>query len=217
MRLKAQAEIISAILIFTISFSLASAAYLWGVPLINKKQDTAVVERVLGYFDQSNANSLPNLIEDVANRGKDKSFTIETKGGWVLDEAGDSLQFTFTSKVSNIALDTANPISLTKSVSCTPSPSPSTGLLADSTSVVCVKAKTIAANIIEITYKIYFRELLDDPFVPNPKGRKIDLIKDPDGTTSSNEETIKISFGSSDEVTVGGKTLITKKVKILLI
>ena len=136
----------------------------------------------------------------------------------MLNDAEDTIEFTFTSKTANIAAGTQSPISLTSGVQCTgpsSSPSPPTGTLGqESSSVVCVSA-VAQADLFTIKYKVWFRELNDNPFSPK-QGFKIELEQDT-GLLTSSGKTIKITFGDSTQDISSGKTLITKKIKILLI
>ena len=216
---KGISTIISAALIVAIALGLTSTAYIWGAPLIQKRQEASLTERVYSQFSQTNQNSLPKMIEDVANNRGVRTFTINTDGIWVLNEIEDSIEFTFTSKTANVAADTQSPISLTSGVQCTGtllpnSPSPATGTLGqDSSSVVCVTAIT-QVDFFTIKYKVWFRELSDNPFSPT-QSFKIELVKE--GLDKSSGKTVKITFDDSTQKTEGGKTLITKKIKILLI
>lgn len=217
---KGISTVISAALIVAIALGLTSTAYIWGTPLIQKRQEASITEKVFSQFSQTNQNSLPKMIESIANDRGVRTFTANADGGWNLNENEDSIEFSFSSKTANVATD-IGAISLTSGVQCTGttppnSPSPAVGTLGqDSSSVVCVTAKT-QADYFVITYKIWFRELNDNPFSPT-QGFKIDLIKDPTGLISSTGKTMKITFDSSAQEVVGGKTLITKKIKILLI
>lgn len=220
MNRKAVSTIIAAVMIVAIALGLTSTAYLWGRPLIEKRQEASVTEKVFNQFSQTNQNSLPKIIEDIANNRGVRSFTVGADGIWVLYPAEDSIEFTFTSKTANIATNTQNPISLTSGVQCTGttppnSPSPPNGTLGqDSSSVVCVAA-TSQGDIFTIKYKLWFRELDDNPFSPT-QGFKIDLEQDA-GLATSSGRTIKMTFGESTQQTIGSQTLITKKIKILLI
>ncbi|MBI1978488.1 MAG: hypothetical protein HYS62_00310 [Candidatus Aenigmarchaeota archaeon] len=212
---KGVSDIIAAVMIVAIAFGLTSTAYLWGVPLIQKRQEASLTEKIYGQFLQTNQNSLPKIIEDVANNRGVRSFTVSTDGTWELNEAEDWIEFTFTSKTSNIASGTVNPISLTPGVQCTPSPSPPTGTLGqDSSSVVCASAANLG-NVFEIKYRVWFRELHDNPFSPK-QTFDIDLEKDA-GLTSSSGRTVRMTFSESTQQAIGQQTLITKKIKILLI
>jgi hypothetical protein len=212
--MKAQSDVISAVLIVIISLALASSAYTWGIPLIQKRQDTALSERVDTYFNQENVNSLPNVIESIANNGGEKNFYINAKGMWVLNQNDDYIQFSFMTKASKFAIDTQYPISLTAGVGCTEPVSNGT-LGLDKASIVCVQANRMD-DYVNVTYKVFFRELYDNSLAKNPKGYKITLVQDPSGLASSASETIKISFSTTTTETTD-KTLIKKEIKILLI
>jgi len=220
MHRKGVSTVISAVLIVGIALGLTSTAYIWGSPLIQKRQEASITEKALTQFSQTNQNSLPKMVESVANDRGVRAFTAGADGGWILNEGEDSIEFTFTSKTANIATGIGF-ISLTPGAQCTGasppnSPSPSIGTLGqDSSSVVCVKSQT-QADYFVITYKIWFRELNDNPFSPT-QGYRIDLIRDPTGLASSAGKTVKVTFDESTQQVAGGKTLITKKIKILLI
>lgn len=211
--MKAQADIVSAVIIVVIALGLMATAYFWGFPLIQKRQDTVLTDRAHSYFNQENVNSLPNVIESIANVGGEKTFFVDVKGIWLLNENEDYIQFTFISKVSKIAVDTPYPISLTSGAQCTPRPFPPNGTLGlERASVVCAQANRIG-NEINITYKIWFRPLYENPYLAGGKGYKIDLKKNPAGLESSTEKSIRISFSDTKQ----NETLITKEIKILLI
>jgi len=219
MERKGISTVISAALIVAIALGLTSTAYIWGIPLIQKRQEASLTEKVYSQFSQTNQNSLPKMIEDVANNRGVRTFTIGADGTWVLNENEDSIEFTFTSKTSNVATGTQSPISLTSGVQCTGtsppnSPSPPTGTLGqDSSSLVCVIATT-ETELFTIKYKVWFRELNDNPLSPTQRF-KIDLIKE--GLDRSSGNIVKITFDESTQQTISQQTLITKKIKILLI
>jgi hypothetical protein len=216
---KAQSDIVSAVLIVAIALALASSAYMWGIPLIQKRQDTALAERVDSNFNQENINSLPNTIEAIANNGGEKNFYIDANGLWMLNETetGDYyIQFNFATKASKFATDTDYPISLTPGVDCASGDIPNGTLGLDRASMVCVKATRIGDEI-DVSYRVLFRKLYEDPFAKNPKGYQIVLVKDLSGLASSTEKTIKISFSTTATEVINGETLIKKKIQILLI
>ncbi len=223
---KAQVDIVSAILIVLIALGLTATAYTWGLPLIQRRQDTAVLERITSHFDQNNVNSLPSRIEFIANNGGEQAFTIDANGVWLVNPCSkdelaacnpspavassesNSLQFAFFSKASNVATQTGF-ISLTPGASCPPS----AGILGkDKSSVVCAKATPVHDGF-DITYKIRFREL-EQPTAS--RGFKIDLTKHESGLYSSADKTIRISRQDIHQTSVAGKTLIIPEIKILL-
>jgi len=230
---KAVVDIITAVLIVIISMGLAATAYTWGIPLIQKSQDTAVIERIISYFDQNNVNSLPSRIEFIANNGGEHTFTLDSDGFWRLypcpkdelpsnrcnpspdDKVDDtnSMEFTFFSKVSNVATyDAENKligfVSLTPGAKCPPE----VGILGtDRPSVVCAKAVP-SHDGFEITYKVWFRELKET----EARAFKIDLTKHASGVYSTTDKILKISRQDTYQVSAGGKTLIIPEIKILL-
>lgn len=224
---KAQADVVSAILIVIIALGLAATAYTWGLPLIQKKQDTAVVDRVTSYFDQNNGNSLPSRIEFIANNGGEQVFNLDAEGFWVINpcppsdlsacnpspavdvtKENNSLQFTFFSKISNVATQSGF-ISLTPGASCPPAE----GILGkDKSSVVCAKAEPVHDGF-DITYKVWFRELAESAA---PRGYKIDLTRHESSAYNTTGKAIRILRQANNQVSVGGKTLIIPEIKILL-
>jgi len=208
---KAQGDIISAVIIIIIAMGLVGAAYSWGLPLIQKRQDTAIVNRVLNYFDQNNINSLPSLIERVANIGDKETFSLDVNGVWILKEYteassfNNSLTFSFSSKVSNLA--TGQWISLTTGASCPPS---NATLGVHKSSVVCARADSTAGGY-NITYMVLFRELDDSS---GTKGYKIDLQNGGASLTSTGKG-VRVSRGEISSKSVGQLTLIETIIKVI--
>jgi hypothetical protein len=206
---KAQGDIISAVIIIIIAMGLVGTAYSWGLPLIQKKQDTTIVNRVLNYFDQNNINSLPSLIERVANIGDEETFSLDVNGVWILREYkeassfNNSLTFSFSSKVSNLAI--GQWISLTTGASCPPS-NATLGIY--KSSVVCARADPTDGGY-NITYMVLFRELDDSS---GKRGYKIDL----NGTSlTSTGKDVRISRGEISSKSIGQLTLIETIIKVI--
>jgi len=209
---KAQSDIISAVIIVVIAMGLAGAAYSWGLPLIQKRQDTAIVNRVLNYFDHNNVNSLPSKIEYVANHGGEETFSLDVDGIWILkpddetSEFNNSLTFTFFSKVSNLA--TGQWVPLTAGATCPPSKGT---LGVHKSSVVCARADAVATGY-NITYMVLFREIDESA---GTRGYKINL-KNAGTLTISTNKNIRISAGEITYRSVDQLTLIETTIKILL-
>lgn len=232
---KGAVDIISAVLIVILGISLVGSALAWGLPLVQKKTDTALVDRVSVGFDQGSQNSLPSVIENVANTGGRSAFGMDVEGAWLLypcaerNALGDyiqgcgdpsytdplyisqnnSIEFNFLSKVSNFATD-GSWISLS-SAPCVDPPQGRLGL--DKASVVCAKA-TPKGGLFSITYKVWFRELVDD------SGRnvyKINLMKDPASATTSTRGTVVATLADKRQISESGKNLIITDLNILLV
>lgn len=206
--LKGQSDIISAVIIIIIAVGLVGTAYTWGLPLIQKQQDTALVERATNYFSNDNVNSIQKKITLVATNGNADTFTGDISGLWQLVPNGvssvnnNSLSFTFFSRVTNIA--TGQWVSL-NGVSCTVPP----GSVGEDSYAVCARADTLR-NGYNITYRVQFRPLLGST------GFEIYLVQNPSGLLTSTAKVIRVSAGNSYSTTVKGQNLIITEVKVLL-
>jgi hypothetical protein len=203
---KAQSDIISALIIITIAIGLVSSAYMWGLPLIQKRQDAALSERVSNYFDQKNENSLPSEIEYVANNGGEQTFNLDVDGLWLLSPSENSISFTFFSRATNIGKD--DWISLTTGATCPPS----IGVIGiDKPSVVCARSGNLADGF-NITYKVWFRRLNESSGI---RFYEINLTQDLRGPLTSTGKNVRISRAGVSNIPLGGQTLINTEIKIL--
>jgi hypothetical protein len=198
---KAQADIISTVIIVILALSLTSTALLWGLPLIQKRQDSALVARMNNAFTQD----LPSRIVNIANNGGSTSFSLDVNGIWVLNTVENSITFTFFSKVSDKAIGNWS------GKDCDPIKgfTGKSGILGtDNSFVVCARADQTGSGY-NITYKIGFRQLMSDK-----QGYIIQLAPPSGGTSSSTSKTIMISRPSG--AISQNATLITTKIEILL-
>jgi len=206
-KIKAISEIISVVMIVVISISLISAAYMYGLPLIQKSRDKSTLERIISFFDYNDPSSLPKKIEFVANTGSTEVLKLEADGLWEVhpfnenSPLNNSIIFSFFSKVTNI--DTQDPISLTPGASCT---SRSSGIVGkDSFSIVCIKGNPIFDGY-NITYMIFLRNLTS----PSGEVYSIQLTTPTNTLMRSTGKTIRISRESIDKTS----NFIVTKVKI---
>jgi len=170
---------------------------MWGLPLIQKRQDAAMVARVSNLF----SHDLPSKITHVANVGGHDSFTIDANGVWTLDETKNILSFTFFSKSSDKAIGM-----WIGGGECQPDGfNGQPGILGiDEPCVVCVRADQLESGY-TITYQIGCRELKTET-----NSYKIQFKSA--GVTTSNSKTIKISRGAL----VTMDNLIITQIEILL-
>lgn len=221
--MKAQADIISAVIIIIIAIALVAAAYTWGIPLINKRQDEALVARAEKYFDRNNLNSLVKKIENIYKNGGEDTFTLDMDGLWIFypcstTEGGgckcdkpacasenNSIYFTFFSRVTRYAIGEGwIPLS-------SPNINPIGAVGVDDSSVVFARADRTGEGF-NITYKTWFRELDESP----GKGYKINLIAPTDITTSTTRS-LRITRGDARTISIDGKILIITEMKIYLV
>jgi len=210
--LKGQADILSAVIIIVIAVGLVGTAYVWGIPLIQKQQDTALVERVESYFRGDSDNSLEKKIISVATNGGEATFSEDVSGLWQLmpnstaTVDNNSIYFNFFARVSNIATLPAGQWVSLNGVPCPPQ----TGLIGEDPYALCARADS-AANGFNIIYKIQFR-----PLQSGTQGYEIFLLQHPAGVLSSTSKTLRIQRGSSYTTSANGQNLIITEVKILL-
>lgn len=206
---KAQADIISAVLIVIMGLGLVSVAYTWGIPLIQKRSDTSLVERTYKTFDPNNERSITKIIKYISNNGGEDVISLDTKGIWFLypynnpTSENNSVQFSFQAKVSNLAVDKGwIPLSSGNT-------NPVGTLGYDDSYVVFGKADTAPGGY-NITYKVWFRKLNET--ISN-KIYQINLIPlQVSGPFISSGKTVRISRGD----VINQQNLITTEIKILL-
>ncbi|MDI6806369.1 MAG: hypothetical protein QMD14_00965 [Candidatus Aenigmarchaeota archaeon] len=211
---RAQVNVISITLIVILSIVLVGTGYLWIKPLIEKKQDTLKVEKLLSDFSQENLDSLPRKIEHVAKTQAEVSFTISSDGIWRLYPSSyvglenNSIEFFTFSKAITGKISVGMWKSFVEGVTCPPSK----GRIGEIPYVVCVRADTFADGY-NVTYKIIFRELEGVT-----RGSKINLEKwtaiSPETSTSRD---IKIKRGDIYSRFLDTKTLIITEVKFSLV
>ena len=227
---KAQADIISSVLIVIISLSLVASAYSWGMYLIEKRKGSTIVERVAKYFDRSNVNSIASRIEDVAISGSEVTFSLDVDGIWILNPCSEktissgcignnvdnnTITFSFTAKAADVKVGSGW-IPNTCGTG--------TGLLGkDTPTVVCKKADT-SGGYYNLTYKLWLREL-DDSLSSPTTGIKYLLVPaqiercKPTTPTycASTGKSVKLSRGEMRQTSIGGKNLITTEIKVIFV
>jgi hypothetical protein len=224
---KAQADIISSVLIVIISLSLVASAYTWGNYLIEKNKGTTIIERVEKYFDRTIPSSVASRIEEVAVSGAEITFSLDVDGIWTLNPCSDStissscigsdinnntITFSFRGKATDIKPN-AGWIPDNCGIGI--------GLLGkDPPSVVCKRADT-SGDSYNTTYKLWIREL-DDSLSNPTTGIKYLLIPAQNtrcqGTyCASAGKSIQLSRGTMTQTIVDGKNLITTEIKVLFV
>jgi hypothetical protein len=226
---KGQSDIISAVIIIVIAIGLVATAYTWGLPLIQKRQDSALANRAFNYFNEDNMNSLVKKIESIARNSGEDTFSIDVNGIWTLypcrdadigvrgcmsgyDIENNSIHFSLYSRVSNIGINQGW-ITLSSTEAC---PAGKT-IIGSDPYVVCARADSYAGGY-NITYRVQFRELEESPQegMNLTRGFKIVLIP-AINLTRSTGNLVRITRGDVYSQDVGGnKTLIITEVKILL-
>lgn len=192
-KIKGVSEIISIVMIVAISIGLVSAAYMYGLPLLQKSQDKSALERIINFFDYHNPSSLPRKIEYVAHTGATEVLTLDAQGIWRVypfnhnSPMNNSIVFFFFSKVTNI--NTPITISLIPGSTCPPQK----GVVGkDIFPVVCLSGTPMGDGF-NVTYIIYFRSLELPINLTHNETYSILLTTPTGGELSSTGKTLRIS------------------------
>ncbi|MBU4300400.1 MAG: archaellin/type IV pilin N-terminal domain-containing protein [Nanoarchaeota archaeon] len=95
---KAQAEVISALLIVGITVAAVSVAYMWGVPMIQKGQSTSQIQEA-----EYLMTLISDGITDVAQNGGQKSLSLNLQGPLEISEEDNTIKYTIISKKAGVA------------------------------------------------------------------------------------------------------------------
>jgi len=206
--LKAQSEIISIVLVTIVAISLVSTAYFWGIPLIQKQQDTSLVERVFNNFNPDNPNSLPRRMQYIINVGGDEIYTVAADGVWRLDDVNDSLEFSFLAKVSNFP-DDGSFYQVGIGAVCNETINRIGIIGKDNSYIVCGSSIRVEGDRFQITYRIKFIELKD---TTGENYYKVDIVKPITSPSTSSSKSIRLT--REEPVKEGNN--ITTKLRIIL-
>lgn len=198
---KGQVDIVSAVIIILIALSLTSSALMWGLPLIQKRQDTAMVTRAHNFFTRE----LLSKIKSVASIGGTEKASLDIKGIWKINTTKNAISFMFFSKVSDKATG------MWVGEGCDPDKgfTGEEGKLGEEPCIVCALA-TEAAGGYEITYEIGCRTLN----TTEGKKYKIEFVRPAGGLESSTGKDLILSRRTID---TSNPTLIITKIEILLL
>jgi len=153
--MKAQTQIISAILVFLIALAAVALVLPWALTMVQKKKDMKNVDDVYNFFLK-----LDEVIRDVAKNGGEESLTLKVPGELTVypDSSNhpynNSITFSFLSKVSNIAVNVGEiPLN-------TPNQNSTATLGVDTPSVIFGKANLTDDSIL-VQYRLWYRTLVD--------------------------------------------------------
>ena len=153
--MKAQTQIISAILVFLVALAAVALVLPWALTMVQKKKDMKNVDDVYNFFLK-----LDEVIRDVAKNGGEESLTLKVPGELTVypDSSNhpynNSITFSFLSKVSNIAVNVGEiPLN-------TPNQNSTATLGVDTPSVIFGKANLTDDSIL-VQYRLWYRTLVD--------------------------------------------------------
>ena len=155
-----QQQVVSVIIIVTLAIGAVATVLPWAYNMIQKKKDAKSLEDVYSFF-----KTLDETIRNVAKTGGEEQLTLKVPGRMSVypeilsHPLNNSITFFFQSKVSNIALCESGdefcwiPLN-------TPNTNATATLGKDTPSVISGMAE-MSGNNLDITYKLWYRELYD--------------------------------------------------------
>ncbi|MBU5687792.1 MAG: hypothetical protein KQA41_03180 [Candidatus Aenigmarchaeota archaeon] len=151
--MKAQTQVVSVILIIGIAIAAIATITPWSMSMIQKRKDAKAVDDAFNFFIL-----LDSKIRNIAQNGGEESIQLNVPGKLtiypsnIMDVNNNSINFVFTSKVSNIAPGEW----LCLSSNCNETATLGT----DSFGVILGKALR-ENDYLKIEYKLWYRDLLD--------------------------------------------------------
>jgi hypothetical protein len=198
--MKGQSQVVSVVLI--VALGLASLAFVlpWTFSMIQKKQDMKSLDDAYSFF-----KSLDETIKDVAKNGGEEFLKIEVPGllsvypKSVNDPLNNSIIFSFSSKVSNMAEGEWIPLN-------TPNMNETGAIGLDTPSVIFGKA-TSSGEDIEIKYRLWFRKLVD------VTGRGYIIVLN---TTDNTIKSTDSGYMKIQRITSSGEPLTSTEINIVV-
>ncbi|MEM5878292.1 MAG: hypothetical protein QXF12_05430 [Candidatus Aenigmatarchaeota archaeon] len=151
--MKAQTQVVSVILVVGIALAAVATITPWSLNMIQKRKDAKAVEDVFNFFFL-----LDSKIREVAVNGGEQTLMIKVPGKisvypYISEQAtSNNITFSFTSKVSNVALN--------EWISFTPNKNKTATLGVDSFGVIQARAQR-QRDYMKMDYNLWYRDLLD--------------------------------------------------------
>jgi len=156
--LKAQSEVVSAVLLIGISLAAITVAYLWGLPLIEKGQSASKIANA-----GSNMQLIDAAISDIVQNGGQKSIELNLDGTLEVSSQENFITYRLTTKKAGVATTEWTPMNEddTFSIAFTPQNQTTAIYGVDKSGVILAKATALGGNEYVTEYRLVYRELDD--------------------------------------------------------
>lgn len=149
---KGQQEVLSIVLISGILIGVVGSVYFWGVPLIQKNKDVAVLENSEDFM-----NSLNTRIKFIANNGGRDQLVINVPGTLRFDPIAGTIELTVLTEGTIYAKDAEIPLGRNSQCSA------SQGAFGiDEPETLCVKSAQIGEKNFRTTYTLKYVKLVNN-------------------------------------------------------
>ncbi|MBU5690117.1 MAG: hypothetical protein QXM68_02665 [Candidatus Aenigmatarchaeota archaeon] len=199
--MKGQTQVISVLLVVGITLALVATITPWSISMIQKRKDAKAVDDVFNFFFL-----LDSKIREVAVSGGEQTLNLNVPGKLIIypdglvGENSNSINFMFTSKVSNVALNDW--------IAFTPNTNQTATLGTDPFGVIMAKAVK-KRDFMEIQYKVWYRDLIDRS---NGNKYRIKITTSGNQILESTTGYIRIQRGE----TTTSQSLTTTEIKIII-
>ncbi|MCJ7450127.1 MAG: hypothetical protein MUP58_00080 [Candidatus Nanohaloarchaeota archaeon QJJ-9] len=202
---KAQSQVISAVIIGGILVGGISAAYVWGVPLLQKNRDVANIKETISTF-----NDLNDAIKAAKTRGSSGEIPISVGSGELrIDPDNGSITYTVSTNAAYVDLEGWTPINENDMRGVT---EPGHGFQGDDEPGVLVgKAVELQKDRYQNTYKLAYRQMKESD---SDRYHLIDLEQNGNLDASGGDHSIVVKPGDKETVDMGDKTLVNHTVLV---
>jgi hypothetical protein len=201
--MKGQQEAISIVIISGILIGVVGSVYFWGVPLIQKNKDIAMLEN-----SENFVRSLSSKIKFIANNGGRDQVGMEIPGIVRFDPASNAIEIAVNSEGTIYAIN--SPIPLGKNIEC--------GITFGAFGIhnpetICVTSSKISENKYRTTYSLRYIKLgnqeLGKNFIINMTGAP--------GTGGQDSTIIFDNKGNTETQDSDGRKLISTVIEISIV
>jgi len=200
--MKGQHEVVAVILISGILIGVVGSVYFWGVPLIQKNKDIAILENSEKFI-----RTLNNKIKFIANNGGRDQLRIDLPAITRFAPDSNAIEIVVDTEGTIYATDAEIPLG--RNSQCA-APSGEFGL--DDPETICVKSTKISENAFKTTYSLKYIKLTNIDV-----GRNFMMGLAGSAASGGEASTIIFENKGNTQTTDDSRTLITTIIEVNII
>ncbi len=203
--MKGQSEVISVILMTGILIGVVGSVYFWGLPLIQKNKDIAIMENSEDFM-----RNLNTKIKFVANNGGRDQIKMLLPGIIKFDVDSGSVDLVIDTKGTIYATDSEIPLG--RNPECG---ADTLNFALGDPETLCVKSTKLSKDNYRTTYTLKYVNLTNEELL---RIFKIELTKNPVGSSAGGEDSnVIFEHLVTNETVIGNRTLIKSWVQISIV
>ncbi|MCX6815510.1 MAG: hypothetical protein NT120_01490 [Candidatus Aenigmarchaeota archaeon] len=198
--MKGQQEVISVVLISGILIGVVGSVYFWGVPLVQKNKDVALLENTESFI-----KSLDNKIKFVANNGGRDNIRIPALGIVRFDSTSSTIEITVNTEGTIYATEAAIPLGRNTACAATEG---TFGINDQDT--ICVRSNKISDKNFRTIYTLSYVKLNDQEVL-----RSFNIkLTGPNRSGGQDNTIVFENKGNSESLDDQGRRVITTLIDI---